>query len=189
MKKLFTIFTIALLAGCSSTQPQQVSYQPKAPEVESVAGAESVAFTLTSKDLRTAQYVGLYRVNDDRSMPIHPRQNVRIALDSELSSLFSDLGYTLTPNGENSVKIEILELLANVSPGSFTSTTSAKMAVQLTAESPQGKFVKTYRGEANLEGSGVDEDKVASVLNRVSNVVLETIANDIELQTYLEKQF
>ncbi len=189
MKKLSMMLALAVLAGCSNTQPQQVNYQPTAPAVEQTANAEGVTFTLNSQDLRTAQYVGLYRVDDDRSMPIHPRQNVRIAIDSELSTLFENLGYTLTPNGENEVKVEVLELLANVTPGSFSSETSAKMVIQLTAESPKGKFVKTYRGSARIERNKADEDTVAAVLNRVTNVVLETISTDTELQSYLETNF
>ncbi|MCG6507513.1 YajG family lipoprotein, partial [Vibrio parahaemolyticus] len=64
------------------------------------------------------------------------------------------------------------------------------VTLELTAETPKGKMVKSYNGTAKRTAplSASDED-IEMVLNDVVNLVLKEIANDSELKTYMKDHF
>ncbi|MDE1211851.1 YajG family lipoprotein, partial [Vibrio aestuarianus] len=62
--------------------------------------------------------------------------------------------------------------------------------LEITAETPKGKLVKTFNGTAKRSGklSASNED-IEMVLNDVVNLVLKEIANDSELKSYMQERF
>lgn len=66
----------------------------------------------------------------------------------------------------------------------------ARLVLEITAETPQGKLVKTYTGTAERTGAlSASNDEIQLVLNDVSNLVLREVANDRELQSYMQERF
>jgi len=65
-----------------------------------------------------------------------------------------------------------------------------KVTLEVTAETPEGKLVKTFNGTATRTGAlSASNDDIAMVLNDVIDLVLKEIANDQELQTYMKERF
>ena len=65
-----------------------------------------------------------------------------------------------------------------------------KVTLEVTAETPAGKLVKTFYGTAiRTAALSASNDDISMVLNDVINSVLSEIANDQELQTYMKERF
>ncbi|MGY2572800.1 YajG family lipoprotein [Vibrio sp. C8] len=189
MKKLVLAASIALLAACSAPQQQQVSFNPTAV----LSNSDIVTngkFTLVSKDVRSAQYVALVDSGRNNIEPVHARQNVRIALENALSSQFDSQGFTITVNSENMLTLEIQEALVTVTHTIMENEMNGKVLLQLTAETPKGKLVKSYTGTAKRTGAlSASNEDIEQVLNDVVNLVLKEIAADTELQNYMKERF
>ncbi len=189
MKKLLVAASIALLAACSAPQPQQVSFMPKAVLSNSDIVKNS-SFTFTSKDVRSAQYVALVDSGRNNIEPIHARQNVRIALENALAEQFDSQGFSITVNSENSVVLEIQEALVTVTHSIMENEMNGTVVLQVTAETPQGKMVKSYTGTAKRTGTlSASNEDIEKVLNDVVNLVLKEIADDSELKNYMKERF
>jgi len=64
------------------------------------------------------------------------------------------------------------------------------VTLEVTAETPKGKLVKSYNGTAKRTGMlSASNDEIEMVLNDVINIVLKEIANDTELQSYMQERF
>lgn len=189
MKKLVLAASIALLTACSAPQQPQLNFMPQ-PVLSRSDIVKNSSFTLVSKDVRSAQYVALVDSGRNNIEPVHAKQNVRIALENALSEQFSSQGFQLTVNSENTLTLEVQEALVNVTHSIFENQMDAKVTLELTAETPQGKLIKSYNGTAKRTAplSASDED-IESVLNDVVNLVLKEISNDNELQTYMKERF
>ncbi|QXO17947.1 MULTISPECIES: YajG family lipoprotein [Vibrio] len=189
MKKLVLAASIALLTACSAPQQPQLNFMPQ-PVLSRSDIVKNSTFTLVSKDVRSAQYVALVDSGRNNIEPVHAKQNVRIALENALSEQFASQGFQLTVNSENTVTLEVQEALVNVTHSIFENQMDAKVTLELTAETPQGKLVKSYNGTAKRTAalSASDED-IENVLNDVVNLVLKEISNDKELQTYMKDRF
>ena len=189
MKKLVLAASIALLAACSAPQQQQIRLNPTAVLSNSDIVTNS-KFTLVSKDVRSAQYVALVDSGRNNIEPIHARQNVRIALENALSSQFDSQGFTITVNSENMLTLEIQEALVTVTHTIMENEMNGKVLLQLTAETPKGKLVKSYTGTAKRTGAlSASNEDIEQVLNDVVNLVLKEIAADTELQNYMKERF
>ncbi len=189
MKKLVLAASIALLAACSAPQPQQVSFMPTAVLSKSDIVKNS-SFTFTSKDVRSAQYVALVDSGRNNIEPIHARQNVRIALENALAEQFDSQGFSITVNSENTLTLEIQEALVTVTHSIMENEMNGNVVLQLTAETPQGKMVKSYTGTAKRTGTlSASNEDIEKVLNDVVNLVLKEIANDSELKDYMKERF
>ncbi len=189
MKKLVLAASIALLAACSAPQPQQVSFMPKAVLSNSDIVKNS-SFTFTSKDVRSAQYVALVDSGRNNIEPIHARQNVRIALENALAEQFDSQGFSITVNSENTLTLEIQEALVTVTHSIMENEMNGNVVLQLTAETPQGKMVKSYTGTAKRTGTlSASNEDIEKVLNDVVNLVLKEIAADSELKDYMKERF
>ncbi|MEI8631130.1 YajG family lipoprotein [Vibrio sp. PP-XX7] len=189
MKKLVIAASIALLSACSTPQQQQINFMPQAT-LSPTHIVDGKSFTLMSKDVRTAQYVALIdngRANID---PIHANQNVRITIENALAQQFSSQGFDISVNSENSVTAEIQEALVSVKHSIMESEMDASVILEITAETPTGKIVKTYHGTAKktspLSASNRD---IEMVFNDVVNLVLKKVANDDELKSYMKEHF
>ncbi len=188
MKKLF-LFLSFLLAGCSANVNQQLNFAPQAPAVDTPA-LSSVEASVSTQDLRHAQYVALLSINDDKSIPIHPQQNVRTTLSSQLNTLFKDSGINIQPHANNQIKIDIVELLVEVEQTSFQSTLNARMLLKLTATNAQGAYNKLYNSRVNQKHSfGTTNEDIEKVLNRVTSIALQEMAQDTELFKYIKENF
>jgi uncharacterized lipoprotein len=65
-----------------------------------------------------------------------------------------------------------------------------KVVIEITAENPQGKLVKTYTGTAKRTGAlSASNEDIEVVLSDVVNLVLQEVANDRELQNYMQERF
>ncbi|WPC74713.1 YajG family lipoprotein [Vibrio porteresiae] len=189
MKKLVLAASIALLTACAAPQQEQVNFMPKAV-ISNSDIVKNASFTLTSKDVRSAQYVALVDSGRNHIEPIHANQNVRIALENALAEQFGSQGFTVTVNSENSMTVEVEQALVNVKHSIMENQMDAKVVIQLTAETPKGRLVKTYTGTAKRTAAlSADIQDVQMVFNDVVNNVLKEIANDSELQTYMKERF
>ena len=147
-------------------------------------------YTLTSKDVRAAQYVALVDSGRANIQPIHAKQNMRISLENAIAQQFESQGFRASVNSENSVVLEIQEALVTVEHTIMENQMDGKVTLEVTAETPEGKLVKTFNGTATRTGAlSASNDDIAMVLNDVINLVLKEIANDQELQTYMKERF
>ncbi|ENM5777977.1 hypothetical protein NTH33_000407 [Vibrio mimicus] len=189
MKKLVLAASIALLTACSAPQQTQINVTPQATLSQNVIVKNS-SFSLVSKDVRSAQYVALVDSGRNNIEPIHPRQNVRITLENALSEQLTSQGFRISVNSENSVTLEIQELLVSVKHSMVENEMDGSVTLEVTAETPRGKLVKSYTGTAKRTGMlSASNDEIETVLNDMINMVLKEIANDSELQTYMQERF
>ncbi|MCA2018103.1 YajG family lipoprotein [Vibrio tritonius] len=189
MKKLVLAASIALLTACAAPQQEQVNFMPKAV-ISNADIVKNASFTLTSKDVRSAQYVALVDSGRNHIEPIHANQNVRIALENALAEQFGSQGFNVTVNSENSITVQVEQALVNVKHSIMENQMDAKVVIQLTAETPQGRLVKTYTGTAKRTAAlSANIQDVQMVFNDVVNNVLKEIANDSELQNYMKERF
>ncbi|EHE6947438.1 hypothetical protein DLR65_08935 [Vibrio tarriae] len=189
MKKLVLAASIALLTACSAPQQSQINVNPQAA-LSPNAIVNNSSFSLVSKDVRSAQYVALVDSGRNNIEPIHPRQNVRITLENALAEQFGSQGFRLSVNSENTITLEIQELLVSVKHSIMENQMDGSVVLEITAETPRGKLVKSYTGTAKRTGVlSASNDEIETVLNDVINTVLKEIANDAELQNYMQERF
>ncbi|KAA1211631.1 YajG family lipoprotein [Vibrio cholerae] len=189
MKKLVLAASIALLTACSAPQQSQINVNPQAALSQN-AIVNNSGFSLVSKDVRSAQYVALVDSGRNNIEPIHPRQNVRITLENALAEQFGSQGFRLSVNSENTITLEIQELLVSVKHSIMENQMDGSVVLEITAETPRGKLVKSYTGTAKRTGVlSASNDEIETVLNDVINTVLKEIANDAELQNYMQERF
>ncbi|USD64706.1 YajG family lipoprotein [Vibrio sp. SCSIO 43136] len=191
MRKLIIAASILMLAACVSPQQkeEQIDINPQ-PALSNSQLVDGVNFTLKSKDLRTAQYVALVQSGRKSTQPIHARQNLRVAIETALYEQLVSQGFQMMVNSNNTLTIDIETALVNVSNTLMENAMDAEVVLQLTAETPKGKFVKTYTGTGTKTGAmAASNDEIAMVLNDVINLVLEEIANDQELIAYMKERF
>ncbi|ENM5934377.1 hypothetical protein CTB58_002199 [Vibrio mimicus] len=189
MKKLVLAASIALLTACSAPQQTQINVTPQATLSQN-AIVKNSSFSLVSKDVRSAQYVALVDSGRNNIEPIHPRQNVRITLENALSEQLTSQGFRISVNSENSVTLEIQELLVSIKHSMVENEMDGSVTLEVTAETPRGKLVKSYTGTAKRTGMlSASNDEIETVLNDMINMVLKEIANDSELQTYMQERF
>ncbi|SDH68901.1 uncharacterized lipoprotein [Vibrio xiamenensis] len=189
MKKFVLAASIALLTACSAPQQEQLSLKLQ-PQLSMNTIAQGKTFTLTSKDVRAAQYVALVDSGRSNIEPIHSKQNVRIALENALLEQFESQGFKNTVNSENNIQVEVQEALVSVKHSVMENQMDANLVLEVTAETPKGKLVKTYNGSAKRSGMlSASNDDIQAVLNDVMNLVLKEIASDSELQNYMKDRF
>jgi uncharacterized lipoprotein len=189
MKKIIIAASLVLLTACSAPNQHQINFVPKAT-LSSTNIVESKQFSFSSEDARTAQYVALMDSGRERVEPIHPRQNVRIALENALVNQFESQGFTVTNNSDNTVKLAINEVLVSVKHSVLENEMNASVVLELTIENKQGKLVKTFNGTANHSGMfSASDEEIAEVLNNVTDLVLQKIAQDQEVQNYMKERF
>ncbi|MCD1211681.1 YajG family lipoprotein [Vibrio cholerae] len=189
MKKLVLAASIALLTACSAPQQSQINVNPQAALSQN-AIVNNSSFSLVSKDVRSAQYVALVDSGRNNIEPIHPRKNVRITLENALAEQFGSQGFRLSVNSENTITLEIQELLVSVKHSIMENQMDGSVVLEITAETPRGKLVKSYTGTAKRTGVlSASNDEIETVLNDVINTVLKEIANDAELQNYMQERF
>jgi len=189
MRKLVLIASMALLTACSAPQQEQINFMPKAVLSNSDI-VQDASFTLTSKDMRSAQYVALVDSGRSNIEPIHSKQNVRISIENALLDQFKSQGFRSTVNSENSIEVEVQEALVSVKHTVMENQMDGKVVLEITAETPQGKLVKTYTGTAKRTGVlSASNEEIEQVLNDVINLVLQEVSNDRELQNYMQERF
>ncbi|MFC3022321.1 YajG family lipoprotein [Vibrio zhugei] len=188
MRKLVLAASIALLSACSTPQ-QQVNFVPK-PTTSQSPVTQNASFTLTSKDVRSAQYIALVDSGRNQIEPIHARQNVRIAIENAVKDQFQSQGFNVTVNSKNSVNVEIENALVKVKHSILDNEMTAKVVIEVTAQSPTGRLVKTFTGTANRTAAlSASVQDVQMVFNDVVNNVLKEMANDTELRQYMKERF
>ena len=189
MRKLALVASIALLSACSAPQKEQINFTPEAVHSK-VKLVQGKTFSLSSQDIRSAQYVALVDSGRSNIEPIHSRQNVRIALENALAEQFKSQGFDLSVNSPNSVELDIQELLVNVKHSVMKNEMDGKVVLVVTVETPKGKLVKTYTGTSKKTGlMSASNSNIQEVLNDLIDHVLKDIANDKELQTYMQENF
>lgn len=189
MKKLVLAASMALLTACSAPQQEQINFMPQAVLSNSDI-VQDATFTLTSKDMRSAQYVALVDSGRSNIEPVHSKQNVRISIENALLEQFKSQGFRSTVNSENSVQIEVQEALVSVKHSVMENEMDGKVVLEITAETPQGKLVKTYTGTAKRTGVlSASNEEIETVLNDVVNLVLQEVSNDRELRNYMQERF
>lgn len=189
MKKLILAASIMALTACSAPQQEQINVMPEA-SLSSSNLVQGKTYTLTSKDVRAAQYVALVDSGRSNIQPIHAKQNMRISLENALAQQLESQGFRASVNSENSVVLEIQEALVTVKHTIMENQMDGKVTLEVTAETPEGKLVKTFNGTATRTGAlSASNDDISMVLNDVINLVLTEIANDPELQNYMKERF
>lgn len=186
MRKLVLAASMALLTACAAPQQEQINFMPKAV-LSNGDLVQDATFSLTSKDVRSAQYVALVDSGRSNIEPIHSKQNVRISIENALLEQFQSQGFRNTVTSENSIQIEVQEALVSVKHTIMENEMDGKVVIEITAENPQGKLVKTYTGTAKRTGAlSASNEDIEVVLSDVVNLVLQEVANDRELQNYMQ---
>lgn len=189
MKKLILAASVALLSACSAPQPEQLNLMPTAT-LSTNPLVQNKTYTMTSKDVRAAQYVALIDSGRSNILPLHAKQNLRITLETLLQQQFSSQGYKPDLNSNNLINLEVREALVNVKHSVMENEMNANVVLELTAETPRGKLVKTYNGSASRSGMlSASDQAVETLLNDVITLVLAEVANDQELQSYMKERF
>lgn len=191
MKKLIILMaTIALTACASVSQNDLINLMPSSTLSPSKV-VDGLTFTLTSQDVRDAQFVAIIKDGDQEQVqPLHAKQNVRKAYEAAVYQQFFSQGFTITKNSNNIVNVQVIDAIATINQEPVKYSIDGKVTLKITAETPNGKFVKTYTGNGNKSGSfTADKTDIDEVINRVSSLVLTSIAKDSELTHYMKGNF
>ncbi|MEZ9710667.1 YajG family lipoprotein [Vibrio breoganii] len=190
MKHLLIVaFSALILSGCANPTDQQLNFAPAA-DSNQITLNEQKSLALSTTDVRTAQYLALVKKGADKALPIHAKKNARIAFNNAMKSLLESQGFVISLSSENNVELEVQEALVRVNSSTFSNDMDAKVTLKVTVETPSGKFVKTYTGSAKATNSmGASNEQIELILNHVSKLVLNEIANDVELIDYMEEKF
>ncbi len=189
MKKLVLAASVALLAACSSPQQPQLNLMPEST-LSTNPIVQGKTYSLTSKDTRASQYVALVDNGRSNILPLHAKQNLRITLEQALEQQFSSQGFHSDLNSNNAVELKVQQALVNVKHSVMENEMDAKVVVEITAENPQGKLVKTYTGTAKRSGTlSASDSDIEQTLNDVISLTLKEIANDPELRNYMQERF
>lgn len=189
MKKAIIALSALFLAACSTPSDPQLDIKPEASS-NAHHIVDGIKLTLDSSDLRTAQYVAVIDNGRQSVQPIHAKQNLRVALEDALSTQLQNQGFVITVDSDNTLRLDIIEALVNVQHSLMSNEIHTQVKLQITAETPKGKFVKTYNGVSEKTGSmSADNQDIEQVLNDLLNAVLDKIAVDEELQTYIKGNF
>lgn len=190
MKHLLIVALSALfLSGCASPTDQQLNFTPAADNNQMTLNQpKSLAFKTT--DVRTAQYLALVVKGNDKALPIHAKQSTRIAFSDAMKRVLESQGFVMSLDSDNSLELEIQQALVRVSSSTFDNQMDGKVVLKVSVETPRGKFVKTYTGTAKSNNSmGASNEQIEQMINHVSKLVLNEIANDVELIDYMEENF
>ncbi|OCH15829.1 MULTISPECIES: YajG family lipoprotein [unclassified Aliivibrio] len=189
MKKAIIALSALFLAACSAPSDPQLDIRPVA-STNAHQIVDGIKLTLDSSDLRTAQYVAVIDNGRQNVQPIHAKQNLRVTLEDALATQLKTQGFVITVDSDNTLRLDVIEALASVQHSLMSNEIKTQVKLQITAETPKGKFVKTYSGVSDKTGSmSVDNQDVETVLNDLLNAVLDKIAVDEELQTYIKGNF
>ncbi|CED70787.1 YajG family lipoprotein [Aliivibrio wodanis] len=189
MKKAIIALSALFLAACTAPSDPQLDIKPVASS-NAHQIVDGVKLTLDSSDLRTAQYVAVIDNGRQNVQPIHSQQNLRVTLEDVLSDQLKKQGFIITVDSDNTLRLDIIEVLVNVQHSLMSNEMNTQVKLQITAETAQGKFVKTYNGVSERSGSmSADNQDIELVLNDLLNAVLDKIAVDEELQTYIKGNF
>ncbi|MDD9197323.1 YajG family lipoprotein [Aliivibrio sp. S3MY1] len=189
MKKAIIALSALFLAACSTPSEPQLDIQLVASS-NAHQIVNGTKLTLDSSDLRTAQYVAVIDNGRQNVQPIHAKQNLRVTLEDALSAQLEEQGFIITVDSDNTLRLDIIEALVSVQHSLMSNEMKTQVKLQITAETPQGKFVKTYNGVSEKTGSmSADNQAIEGVLNDLLNAVLDKIAVDEELQTYIKGNF
>ncbi|WP_086983259.1 YajG family lipoprotein [Vibrio aphrogenes] len=191
MKKWLLLCTALLLTACASVSQNDLVNLTPSSTLSSSKVADGLAFTLTSQDVRNAQFIAVIKQEgQEQVQPMHAKQNVRKAYEAAVYQQFFSQGFTMTKNSNNIVNLQVVDALATVTQSPMKYDIEGKVTLKLTAETPNGKFVRTYTGSGTKSGSfSADKADVEEVINRVSSRVLTTIAKDTELTKYMKSNF
>ncbi len=189
MKKLVLAASVALLAACSAPQQPQLNLMPEST-LSTNPIVQGKTYSLTSKDTRASQYVALVDNGRSNIVPLHAKQNLRITLEQALEQQFSSQGFRSDLNSNNVIELEVQQALVNVKHSVMENEMDAKVVVEVTAENPQGRLVKTYTGTAKRSGTlSASDSDIEQTLNDVISLTLKEIANDPELRNYMQERF
>lgn len=191
MKRIFSAIGLTLiLSACSAPQAPQLNIAPKPAQVSASPDNSGKAIDLTSRDLRTAQYVAVVD-NGRRSVdPIHATANLRVALEDALRQQLNAQGFKVSSGTEGKLRMDLLEALVKVKHNVFNHEMDSQVQIQLVAETDKGKFVKRYRGQSKIEDAGsASNADMELALNTLLEAVLKDIANDKQLTTYMDQNF
>ncbi len=190
MRKLILAASVILLAACASPQKEQQINLTPTPTLSNIKLVNGKAFSLESRDIRTSQYVALVNSARRTTQPIHTKQNLRIAIETAIYQQLLSQGFQMVANSNNTLSLEIQEALVTVSNSLLENELNAKVTLQITAETPRGKLVKSYNGTGKKNDTlSASNDDVELVLNDVVDLVLAEIASDKELLNYMKERF
>nr|WP_086939107.1 YajG family lipoprotein [Thaumasiovibrio occultus] len=185
MKKIVLAAGLALLTACASTTEQQLNLT-LVPSTGSTSVGQGTALNLETQDLRSAQFVAVVDSGREQKQPLHAQQNLRVAFEEALTRQLTGQGYIVSQNSRGTMRVDILDTLLNVKHSVVKHEMEAKVNVQVVVESPRGKFVKRFEGNANTAGvSSASYEDMEALLNKLLNDVLASIANDRELNMYI----
>lgn len=189
MKKLVLAASVALLAACSAPQQPQLNLMPEST-LSTNPIVQGKTYSLTSKDTRASQYVALVDNGRSNILPLHAKQNLRITLEQALEQQFSSQGFHDDLNSNNVVEVKVQQALVNVKHSVMENEMDAKVVIEITAENPQGRLVKTFTGTAKRSGTlSASDSDIEQTLNDVISLTLKEIANDSELRNYMQERF
>lgn len=190
MKKLLLVSGLVLgLSACSAPQAPQLTIAPQ-PAMISTPTGQGKSLTLDSRDLRTAQFVAVVDNGRKNVQPIQSSSNVRIALEEALTRQLNAQGYRIAADSKGKLRMDLLDALVKVDHSVFSHSMDTNVQIQLVAETANKKFVKRYTGKATEEGAtsaSVEDMEIA--LNTLLEAVLNDIANDQQLSTFINENF
>ncbi|MGB2079168.1 MAG: YajG family lipoprotein [Vibrio sp.] len=190
MKKLFMICILATLSACATITPSSLIYFTPTSTTSSTQIGNGKSFTLVSQDERSSQYIARITAIDEPDIPLNSSQPVRKTYETALFQQFLSQGFNVTRESNNTVTVHIQKTFAKVTKAEVDYTIEATVGLQVVAETPAGKMVKTYNGFTTQEGS-FDPSllDIQDVINRAASRVLAEIGTDQELQKYMSERF
>ncbi|CAH0532950.1 hypothetical protein VST7929_00799 [Vibrio stylophorae] len=184
--KLLAAAALLTLTGCATPVETQLTLAPKAVPSSIVAPSGS-EINITSRDLRSAQFVAIVDSGRDRVKPVQSQQNLRVLLEDVITDQLRAQGYTADISSPVSLRIDIMEAMTRVNDSAVNHGIDTKVQLQLVVEAPYGRLVKRYSGHATDEGvMSASIQDMENSMNQVIEAILADIAADDQLHDYLQ---
>ncbi|MGI2258963.1 YajG family lipoprotein [Shewanella sp. GXUN23E] len=186
MKSLVTALTgLLLLGGCASQTPNYIVLDPQLQGI-SQQTAQALPLSVSTRDLRTANYVVKFDEGDGAAKLVSPSDSPRAQLEALLRKGFADAGYSIDPASARSLHVDLDQLLTLVTESTFGYEANTRIDIKVLATNGSHTLAKEFRTKGMRQGAmSADFATLELELNKLMTQIATAVIQDKELNEFL----
>ena len=186
MKSVILALTGALMLGaCASQTPNYIVLDP---QLDTIARQteQNLPLSISTKDLRTANYVVKFEEGDGAARLVSPSDSPRAQLETMLRKGFSEAGYQVDPASARTLHVELDRLLTLVTESTFNYEANTQIVIKVLATNGNKTLAKEFRTKGLKTGPmGADFASLELELNKLMTEITTAIIQDGEINQFL----
>lgn len=186
MKSVTSILAgVLLLGGCASHSPNYIVLDPQLGNI-SQQTAQSLPLSVSTRDLRTANYVVKFDEGDGAARLVSPSDSPRVQLENMLKQGFSDAGYQVDPASPRTIHVELDNMLTLVTESTFDYEANTQISVKVLATNGNLTLAKEFRTKGLRTGPfSADFANLELELNKLMAELATAVIQDQEINQFL----